>query len=77
MPPGYLLLDPEPLEPAPLLPAPLEPLLPAPVPLPLGLGVLPLPDDELLLGELLVPPLDDAPPPLDDAPLLDAPDLLK
>jgi hypothetical protein len=39
------------------------------MPLPLGLGVLlPLPE-ELLLGELLVPPLDDAP--------LEAPDLLK
>ena len=78
-PPGYLLL-PEPLLPAPLLPVPLEPaplLLPEPMPLPLGLGVLlPLPDEEPLLGELLVPPLDDAPP-LEDAPLLEAPDLVK
>jgi hypothetical protein len=79
-PPGYLLL-PEPLLPAPLLPVPLEPaplLLPEPMPLPLGLGVLllPLPDEGLLLGELLVPPLDDAPP-LEDAPLLEAPDLVK
>jgi hypothetical protein len=77
-PPGYLLL-PEPLLPAPLLPVPLEPaplLLPEPMPLPLGLGVLlPLPDEAPLLGELLVPPLDDAPP-LDDPPL-EAPDLVK
>jgi hypothetical protein len=60
------------LLPAPLLPAPLEPapLLPELMPLPLGLAVLPLPDEGLLLGELLVPPLD-------DDPLLEAPDLLK